>query len=357
MTDLFEPLTFSCGARMKNRIMLAPLTNLQSLDDGRLSDDEFRWLTMRAQGGFGLTMTCASHVQAVGQGFRGQLGCFADYHLEGLARLAEGIKARDSLAVVQLHHAGMRSPPELIGEAPVCPSEHEETGARALSLTEIERLAEDFIDAACRAEAAGFDGVEIHGAHGYVLCQFLSPEINRRSDRYGGSADNRARIIVDIIDGIRSRCAPGFLLGLRLSAERFGLRVAEIRDFTARLLADDRLDFLDLSLWDTFKEAEEDAYKGRTLLSWFTELERGNVRLGAAGGLLNGRDMQRALDANLDFVTVGTAGILHHDLPVRIREDRDFEPAGLPVSADHLRAEGLGDAFIDYLRKRRNFVA
>ena len=357
MTDLFEPLSFSCGVRMKNRIMLAPLTNLQSLPDGCLSDDEFRWLTMRAQGGFGLTMTCASHVQAIGQGFPGQLGCFADYHLEGLTRLAKGIKAHDSLAVVQLHHAGMRSPPELIGQAPVCPSENEETGARALSLAEVERLAEDFIDAACRAEAAGFDGVEIHGAHGYILCQFLSPEINRRNDRYGGSAENRARLVVEIIDGIRDRCSAGFLLGLRLSTERFGLRVGEIRDLTGRLLADGRLDFLDLSLWDSFKEAEDDAYKGRPLLSWFTELERGKVRLGTAGGLLSGRDMQRALDAGVDFVTVGTGGILHHDLPARLREDRDFEPVGLPVSADHLRAEGLGEAFIDYLRKRRNFVA
>jgi 2,4-dienoyl-CoA reductase-like NADH-dependent reductase (Old Yellow Enzyme family) len=90
--------------------MLAPLTNSQSAADGTLSDEEYRWLTMRAEGGFALTMTCASHVQAVGQGFPGQLGCFDDAHIPGLARLAEGIKQHDSLAVVQLHHAGRRSP-------------------------------------------------------------------------------------------------------------------------------------------------------------------------------------------------------------------------------------------------------
>ena len=88
--QLFEPLTLAHGPALKNRFVLAPLTNLQSLPDGRLSDDEFHWLTMRAKGGFALTMTCAAHVQAVGQGFPGQLGVFGDEHLEGLTRLAAG---------------------------------------------------------------------------------------------------------------------------------------------------------------------------------------------------------------------------------------------------------------------------
>jgi 2,4-dienoyl-CoA reductase-like NADH-dependent reductase (Old Yellow Enzyme family) len=154
-------------------------------------------------------MTCASHVQAIGQGFPGQLGCFSDDHLEGLARLATGIKAENSLAVVQLHHAGMRSPSELLGATPVCPSDDEESGARGLTLDEVEQLKEDFIAAAQRAEKAGFDGVELHGAHGYIICQFLSPEINRRADRYGGSLENRSRILFDIVEGIRQRCRPG----------------------------------------------------------------------------------------------------------------------------------------------------
>ena len=211
---------------MKNLFMLAPLTNLQSHTDGRLSEDEYRWLTMRAAGGFGLTMTCASHVQAIGKGFPGQLGCFSDDHLEGLTRLATGIKAEQSLAMVQLHHAGMRSPRDEIGEQPVCPSDNEETGARALNLEEVEQLKKDFVAAAVRAEKAGFDGVQIHGAHGYILCQFLSQTINQRNDQYGGSLKNRARIIFDIIDDIRSRCRPDFLLGVRLSPERFDLKLS-----------------------------------------------------------------------------------------------------------------------------------
>ncbi len=96
VTDLFDALTFKSGATLPNRLTLSPLTNLQSNRDGTLSDDEYKWLTMRAQGGFGLTMTCASHVQAVGLGFPGQLGCFSDDHLEGLTRLAAGINQEGS---------------------------------------------------------------------------------------------------------------------------------------------------------------------------------------------------------------------------------------------------------------------
>ena len=356
MNDLFQPLGFKSGAVMKNLFMLAPLTNLQSHADGRLSDDEYRWLTMRARGGFGLTMTCASHVQAVGKGFPGQLGCFSDNHLAGLTHLAEGIKAERSLAVVQLHHAGMRSPTEEIGGQPVCPSDNTETGARALTLDEVEQLKEDFVTAAQRAEKAGFDGVEVHAAHGYIICQFLSPTINQRTDLYGGSLENRARIIFDIIAGIRSRCRPGFLLGVRLSPERFDVRLAEIRQVAQRLMSDGQIDFLDMSLWDSFKEPVEEEFKGRTLLSCFTDLERGDVRLGTAGKIRTPDDARRCLEAGADFVMLGRAAILHHDYPNQVHINPGFEPAKNPVTRDYLRSQGLGEAFVAYMSSWDGFV-
>lgn len=357
MDALFKPLEFSCGAVMKNRFMLAPLTNTQSHQDGRLSDDEYRWLTMRARGGFGLTMTCASHVQPSGKGFLGQLGCFSDVHLLGLTRLAQGIKAENSLAVVQLHHAGMRSPRDEIGMAPVCPSDNAETGARALCAEEVEQLVEDFVAAAVRTELAGFDGVEIHGAHGYIISQFLSPEINRRSDRYGGSLQNRSRILFEIIDGIRRRCRPGFVLGVRLSPERFGLRLGEILDVAQRLLAEGQLDFLDMSLWDSFKQPEEETFNTLPLLEWFTRLERGDTRLGTAGNIRTPRDAARCLDAGVDFVLLGRAAILRHDFPVQARQNPDLEPAALPVSREYLAAQGLGERFINYMTRWEGFVS
>lgn len=348
VAKLFEPLALAHGPTMKNRFMLAPLTNEQSHPDGRLSEDEFRWLTMRAEGGFALTMTCAMHVQAAGQGFSGQLGIFGDQHLEGLARLASAIKARGSIAAAQLYHAGKRAPRHLVG-ASVCPSDDEKTGARALTVAEVEKLRDDFIAAAKRAEQASFDGVELHGAHGYILAQFLSPAINRREDRYGGSLENRARIIFEIIDGIREQCRPDFQVGLRLSPEHFGLRLAEIRDVAAEVLRQAKIDYLDMSLWEVTKEPEEAAFKGRSLMSYFTELPRGGVRLGAAGKVTSAATAAWALEAGCDFALIGRAAILRHDFPERVRRDPAYQSPALPVAAQHLREEGVSPRFISYI--------
>ena len=100
----------------------------------------------------------------------------------------------------------MRSPEELIDTQPVCPSDDSNTGARALTFDEVIQLRNDFISAAVRAQKSGYQGVEIHGAHGYILSQFLSSEINRRMDDYGGSIENRSRIIFEIVDGVRNEC-------------------------------------------------------------------------------------------------------------------------------------------------------
>ena len=356
MTDLFAPMSFIRGPAMQNRLMLAPLTNLQSHPDGTLSHDEHRWLTLRAQGGFGLTMTAAAHVQRIGQGFPGQVGVFSDIHIPGLARLAEDIRKAGSLAIVQLHHAGMRSPAALIGEAPVCPSEDADTGSRALTLDEVHQLRDDFIAAAVRADKAGFDGVEIHGAHGYIVCQFLSAETNRRTDAYGGSPENRARLVLEILDGVRAACRPDFNLGLRLSPERFGLSLMEVRDLVGRLFSEAKIDYLDMSLWDCFKEPVEEAHRGRTLMSYFTDLPRGDVRLGVAGKIMSAADARAMLDAGADFVLLGRAAILHHDWPQKARANPDFRPVSLPVTRAHLEAEGLGPAFVTYMATWAGFV-
>jgi 2,4-dienoyl-CoA reductase-like NADH-dependent reductase (Old Yellow Enzyme family) len=356
ISRLFEPLTLAHGPVMKNRFMLAPLTNTQSHPDGRLSDEEFRWLTLRAEGGFGLTMTCAAHVQAVGQGFPGQLGVFGDQHLEGLTRLASAIRARGSLAAVQIHHAGNRSPKELVGQ-PVCPSDDPKSGARALTTAEVEALRDSFIAAARRAETAGFDGAEIHGAHGYILAQFLSAEINHRTDAYGGSLENRARIIMEIIEGIRANARPDFQLGLRLSPERFGLKLAEIRDVAAEILRQGRIDYLDMSLWDVAKQPNEPEHQGRTLMSYFTELPRGHVRLGAAGKVVTAEQALGVLDAGCDYVLIGRAAILRHDFPERVRRDDAYVSPPTPVTVEHLAGEGLSPPFIKYMRQWPGFVA
>lgn len=352
-----KTLSFPCGVTMKNRFMLAPLTNEQSHEDGTLSDDEFKWLTKRAEGQFGLVMTCASHVQEIGKGFSGQLGIFSDKHIEGHKRLADKIKSFGSLAVIQLHHAGMRSPEKLIGDVPVCPSENEKTGARSLTKEEVQQLKSDFISAAVRAKNCGYNGVEIHGAHGYILSQFLSAEINHRQDEYGGSLENRSRLLFEIVEAIRNKCGKKFLLGVRLSPERFGMDLSEIKTVAQQLIDTSKIDFLDISLWDSFKLPEDEKHQTKSLLEHFTSLDRKNVKLTVAGKIRTGKDVQNILNQGVDFVTIGRMAILHHDYPLRIIENPKFEPAETPVSRDYLRNEGLGEKFIRYMERWPDFVS
>jgi 2,4-dienoyl-CoA reductase-like NADH-dependent reductase (Old Yellow Enzyme family) len=351
--SLSTPLTFPCGKTMKNRFMLAPMTNKQSHEDGTLSDDEYHWLTMRAKGQFGLVMTCASNVQFNGKCWPGQLGIYHDKHLEGHQRLAAGIQAHGSLAVVQLHHGGMRCPADLIGAAPVAPSDIPEEGARGLSLPEVEQLRDDFIAAARRAQRAGYDGVEVHGAHGYILTQFLSPEHNRRQDHYGGDLDNRARLLFEIVRGIRASCGKSFLLGVRLSPERFGMEPAEIKTLSQQLIDSGAIDFLDLSLWDVFKPS---GFSDQSLLAYFADLDRQSVRLTAAGKIHGAWEARQTLETGMDFVAIGKSAILHHDFPVQVLRSLGFRPLSTPVSKAHLEREGLGPAFIDYMERWEGFV-
>ena len=341
---------------MKNRFTLAPLTNTQSNEDGTLHEDELNWLTMRAKGGFGLVMTCASHVQEIGKGFPGQLGVFSDAQVSGHIQLTKNIMKYGSLAVIQLHHAGMRSPEELIGEQPVCPSENAEFNSRALSMDEVKALRNDFITAAVRAQLCGYDGIEIHGAHGYIIAQFLSAEINKRTDEYGGSLENRARILFEIVDGIRQECGNEFLLGVRLSPERFGLDLMEIRQICEQLISESKIDFLDISVWDYKKMPEDERYNTQSLLSYFTSLDTSNVKLSIAGKIRNGEDVINVIDENVDFVAIGRSAILHHNFPELVISNPEFMSVRNPVSADYLRSEGVGESFVSYLTRWPNFV-
>jgi 2,4-dienoyl-CoA reductase-like NADH-dependent reductase (Old Yellow Enzyme family) len=116
------------------------------------------------------------------------------------------------------------------------------------------------------------------------------------------------------------------------------------------------IDLLDMSLWDVFKEPEEEEFKGKPLLDWFTALDRGEVRLSVAGKIQSARDAGRVLAAGADLLTIGRAAILHHDFPEQCRDDPFFEPVELPVTADYLRSEGLSDPFIEYMKNWEGFV-
>ncbi len=354
--SLHAALAFRRGPVMPNRLALAPLTNLQSHDDGTLSDDEFAWLVKRAAGGFGMVMTCAASVHALGKGFPRQLGVHDDAHLPGLERLATTLRAAGASSSVQLQHSGGRAPRELVPDIPVSAVDDPKRGVRALSTGEVEQAIEDFILAGLRAERAGFDGVEVHGAHGYLLCQFLDTR-NVRGDRYGGSAENRSRMIREVIAGLRGRASPDLQIGVRLSPERYGIDLGEARALAALLLREGRVDYVDISCWDTFKLPEDPAWQARDLIGWFADLDRHGTALGVAGKLTDAHNARQCLARGADFVLIGRGAILHHDFARRVGEDEAFASVPLPVSRAHLATEGLGRDFIDYMATWPGFVA
>lgn len=189
-----DPISFRNGKIAKNGLAVAALTNGQSNPDGTLHDRELTWLLRRAKGGWGIVNSAAVHVQANGKGWEGEWACFNDVHMEGYRQAAQAIQAEGSLFIVQLFHGGMRADDKLIdgpSRSSVDTFYEHRAGRRpvqGLSENEVEDLIEAFVTAAKRLEVAGVDGVEIHGAHGYVLTQFQCPTLNTRTDQWGAAS-------------------------------------------------------------------------------------------------------------------------------------------------------------------------
>lgn len=340
---------------MRNRFMLAPLTNQQSAYDGTATEYDYQWMEQLAQGGYALIQTCATTVESGGIAFARQLGIHSDEHLPGLTRIASAIRDGGGLSAVQLHHAGHRANP-ILGGIPAPASDYTIPGVRAISTATVERIRDSFIAAAKRAQTAGFDGVAVHGAFGWILSEFLSPELNDRHDRYGGSPENRARLTMEVIEGIRRACGPDFQIGWRLSIERYGLQLDELRELTAEIFNRELIDYLDLALWDSAQVVREGTFRGKSMLSVFTSLPRKGVRLGVAGKIMSAQRAAWLLDEGCDFVLIARAGILQRDFPLQVLADPTYESPTLPVTATYLRRGGLSERFINHLRGWPSFV-
>lgn len=364
---LSDALVFRNGVRARNRVVLAAMTNGQSHADGTLGDEELHWLNVRADGGFGIVTTCASHVSRDGQGWAGELGCFDDAHVPGLARIAQSMHARGALAMVQIFHGGLRANPALTG-MPAWSASASDPGAekpcREGTDEDIQRVIADFAAAAARAQRAGMDGVEIHGAHGYLLTQFLSTVENRRTDRWGGPLENRARLIREVTRAVRARVGPGFVVGVRISPEDFGSAKGIDLDESvrvARWLCGDRegsesdgADFLHLSLWDVAKNTAQ--RPERHALELFQPVIAEDVRILVAGKIWTRQDAERVLGLGADGVALGRAAIANPDWALRVGEE-GWEVRMPPLTEGELVERGLSPGFAKMMRNWKGFVA
>ncbi len=223
---LFEPGRIG-SLELKNRLVMPPMATNYASKDGQVTERQIDYYEERAKGGVGLIIVEISCVDSpVGRGMVRQIAIDDDKFIPGLRKLAKAIKKHGARAAIQLHHAGRQTSSKITGHQPVAPSPIpmlEGERPKPLTLKAIQELIERFGQAAVRAKKAGFDGVEIHGAHGYLISQFLSPLSNHRQDTYGGSVEKQAKFLLDVIKAIRERVGKNYPVWCRLSAMETGV--------------------------------------------------------------------------------------------------------------------------------------
>jgi 2,4-dienoyl-CoA reductase-like NADH-dependent reductase (Old Yellow Enzyme family) len=356
---LADPMIFRNGVRAKNRVWLAPMTNQQSHADGSLSDAEHDWLAMRSKGGFGVVETCAAHVALDGQGWEGELGVYDDALLPGLTRLAKTLAGDSAVGLVQIFHGGVRAPSAVTGLQPWSATAFEPKGAelpREATALDITRVLGQFRDAAARSEKAGFAGVELHGAHGYLLCQFMSA-LNTRADGWGGSLEGRARLVREATRAVRGAVSDGFVVGVRLSPEDFGnARGLDLDESVqiARWLCDDGADFIHLSLWDSSQSTKK--RPGEHAVPLFRAALPREVPIVVAGNIWTRADAEALLEKGAAAVALARAAIANPDWPLHM-DDAGWEPRRPPLTRAELEERGLSPQFAEYMKRWKGFVA
>ena len=255
------------GMRLRNRIALPPLTTNYGSPEGFVTQEILDFYTERSRD-VGLVIVEASAVRADGRIVPNSLGLWADNQVEGMARLANAIKDLGAAAAVQINHAGARSIPGDGEKQVASPSGfrfRSDVDPVTMTAEQIDQMTMDFADAAYRAAEAGFDGIEIHGAHFYLISQFLSPLTNQRDDRYGGDVRARATFALEVIKAARERLGSQYPILFRFNAQENvtgGLTRKEALELS-RLLADAGVDALDVSVIANSSWKEVD---GRNLL-------------------------------------------------------------------------------------------
>ncbi|NLB77061.1 MAG: NADH:flavin oxidoreductase [Crenarchaeota archaeon] len=244
MPRLLDPLTIK-GVNLRNRIVMPPMQSGRASFKGEVTDKLVNFYVRRSVA-LGLPIVEHAYVSALGKIGPKQLGIYDDCLISGFEKLAAGIHSVGAPAIVQISHAGAVATQKVIGVTPVGPSTRDKT--RMLTVDELYGLAEDFALATDRAIKAGFDGVELHGAHGYLLNQFFTPLLNKRTDEFGGSLENRMRFPLLVVDKVRRRLGNKLLL-YRLGSDDLapmGTHIEDAVEFALNLEATG-VDVLDVS--------------------------------------------------------------------------------------------------------------
>lgn len=333
---LFNDFTFKSGVHIRNRLMMAPMTTFSADNNDCVSQEELDYYGERTKG-VGMIITACAYVSKDGKGFDGQMGINSDDTINGLSKLADTIHEGGAKGVVQLYHGGRLAVPRLIpnGEtvsaSAVKPLEDrgfysiKET-PRALTTEEVYDVIKNFGEATRRAIEAGFDGVELHGATGYILQQFVSPHSNLRDDEFADRHLFAVKLIEEVKEVIKKHATKPFLLGYRFSPEEPetpGITMKETFDFIDELIEAD-LDYLHISTTDAWAKPRRgiDSEQSRTEL--IAEHINEQVPLIGVGNIHTPEDALQVLEkGQTDFVALGRAIVVDPHWVEKVAADEE----------------------------------
>lgn len=325
------------GLALRNRVAMAPMTTWASNDDGTVSEDEEAYYRQRAKE-VGLVITGCTHVQPNGIGFTNEFAAYDDRFIPSLRRLAMAAKSGGAPAILQIFHAGVKTLPSLVSDVVAASAVAGEEGPfaaaivpRALGEEDIEDVVTAFADTTRRAIAAGFDGIELHGAHGFLIQNFFSPHSNRRTDQWGGSLENRMRFPLAVVAAVKRAIADHadrpFALGYRISVEESGdggLEMADSLQLITRLI-DAGASYLHASLGSALDQKPAKSGTDATIVSILCDHIGGRIPLIAAGGIRTPAQAEDALDMGLSLVAMGQGLVMNPDWIAHARTGRDSD--------------------------------
>lgn len=312
-----QDFTFNNGVTLKNRVVMSPTTTMSSFYDGHVTNDEVDFYSARA-GGVGMIIGEVANVVPGGKGFEGELSIADDTDIAGLSKLASAMKRNGTKAVLQIFHAGRKSNDSILrGTRPVSASAvkavfpADSQTPREMTAAEIDDVVVAFGEATRRAIAAGFDGVELHGANTYLLQQFFSPNSNRRTDKWGGDRDERMAfakaVIASVHAAIEQNADRPFLLGYRISPEEIetpGIRLADSLAFVD-MLGDSVVDYVHTSMGSAQRTSLNDKRDHEPIMKKLVAQLAGRKPLIGVGSVETPADADTVLAMGASLVAMG----------------------------------------------------
>ncbi|MDR7307848.1 NADH-dependent flavin oxidoreductase [Rhodoferax saidenbachensis] len=368
-TKLFQPFAFKNGVILRNRAVMAPMTTWSSNPDGTISDQEVAYYRARVKG-VGMVVTGCTHVTPDGIGFTDEFASHDDRFIPSLRRLSEAAKCGGAPAILQIFHAGNKALPQLVPDGrvvsasalkvPPSPFNDNEVTSHALTQEEVEEIIMAFGDAARRAIEAGFDGIELHGAHGFLIQNFFSPFSNQRNDEWGGSLENRMRfplaVVREVQRVIAERAKRPFLLGYRISPEESdegGLRIGDTYVLIDRLI-ETGIDYIHASLFDIPNAKPVDHTGEHTTAELIVQHVGDRVPLIAAGLIRTPGDAEKALTVGLSLVAIGQGLVMNPKWVELASEGREAEITTM-LDSEHVPLLAIPDSLWNVIRAMKGW--